>query len=255
MRENGLWIWGRHPVLESLRSGSARTVLIAEGRKPAPILDDIRKAAAAANVPVRHVPAGQIDRLAPGQSTQGVAAEVIERRLDDIGALLDLVKHRAEPAFLLILDQLQDPHNVGALLRTADAAGVQGIVIPERRSAPISGTVARVSAGAVSHLPIVEATNLARTLREIRDAGIWIAGLDGEARQSIFEADLRVPIAIVVGSEGEGLRRLTRAHCDFLLRIPMFGAIESLNASVAGSIVLYEVTRQRLVAGGPGDPA
>lgn len=246
MTDPRLWIWGRHPVLEALRAGSARAVLIAEGRKQAAILDEIRKTAAAANVPVRDVPAPHIDRLAPGQSTQGVAAEVIERRMDSVGDLLAALGGRTAPPFLLVLDQIQDPHNVGALIRTADAAGVQGIIMPERRSASISGTVARVSAGAVSHLPTVEVTNLARALREVRDAGIWIAGLDGDARQTIFEVDLKIPIAIVVGSEGEGLRRLTREHCDFLLRIPMLGAIESLNASVAGSIMLYEVMRQRL---------
>lgn len=246
MNGSPLWIWGRHPVLEALRAGAARKVLVAEGRRAAPILDEIRAAASAAGVQVREVPPGEIERLAPLESTQGVAAEIIERRLRDVADLLKVVAGRPEPPFLLALDQIQDPHNVGALLRTADAAGVQGVIMPERRSAPISGTVARVSAGAVSHLPIVQAKNLARALDEVRAAGIWIAGLDGGATQTIFEADLRGPIAIVVGSEAEGLRRLTRERCDFSLRIPMHGAIESLNASVAGGITLYEVTRQRL---------
>lgn len=246
MTGSPLWIWGRHPVLEALRAGSARSVLIAHGRKAAPILDEIRGAAAAAGVPVREVSAGEIERLAPGESTQGIAAEIAARRLRDVAELLTSMSPRSEPPFLLVLDQIQDPHNVGALLRTADAAGVQGVIMPERRSAPISGTVARASAGAVSHLPIAHATNLARALGEVRDAGIWIAGLDGAATATVFEADLRGPIAIVVGSEGEGLRRLTREHCDFVLRIPMRGAIESLNASVAGAITLYEVVRQRL---------
>lgn len=241
-----LWIWGRHPVLEALRSGTARSVLVAEGRKAAPILDEIRAAVAAAGIPLREVSQAEIDRLAPGESAQGVVAEVVEHRLNDVPELLALVAGRPESPFLLALDQIQDPHNVGALLRTADAAGVQGVIMPERRSAPISGTVARASAGAVSHLPIVHAKNLARALDEVRGAGIWVAGLDGAATQTVFETDLRGPMAIVIGSEGEGLRRLTRERCDFLLRIPMRGAIESLNASVAGAITMYEVARQRL---------
>lgn len=253
MNGSSLWIWGRHPVLEALRAGAARTVLVAQGRKAAPILDEIWAAASTAGVQVREVSPAEIERLAPGESTQGVAAEIVERRLRDVADLLTLVAGRPEPPFLLALDQIQDPHNVGALLRTADAAGVQGVIMTERRSAPISGAVARASAGAVSHLPIVQAKNLARALDEVRAAGIWIAGLDGAATQTIFEADLRGPIAIVVGSEGEGLRRLTRERCDFSLRIPMHGAIQSLNASVAGGITLYEVTRQRLT-GKPSQP-
>lgn len=246
MTGSRLWVWGRHPVLEALRAGSARNVLLAQGRKTVPILEEIRTAANGAGVTVRDVAPDEIDRLAPGESTQGVAAEIVERRVRDVADLLARVAVRSQAPFLLVLDQIQDPHNVGALLRTADAAGVQGVIMPERRSAPISGTVARASAGAVSHLPIVQAKNLARALDEIRDAGIWIAGLDAAATQTVFEADVGGPIAIVVGSEGEGMRRLTRERCDFFLRIPMQGAIESLNASVAGAIALYEVVRQRL---------
>lgn len=223
-------------------------MLVAQGRKPAPILDEIREVAGETGVHVREVPLSEIERLAPGEITQGVAAQIVERRLHNVADLLNIVSRRSAPPFLLALDQIQDPHNLGALLRTAEAAGVQGVIMPERRSSPLSGTVARASAGAVSHLPIAQVTNLARALSDVRAAGIWIAGLDGEARQSVFDSDLQGPIAIVVGSEGEGLRRLTREHCDFLVRIPMLGLIASLNASVAGGIALYEVTRQRLSA-------
>lgn len=220
-------------------------VLLAEGRKPSPVLEEIRRTAAGSGVPVQVVPAAEVDRLAPDQNTQGVAARITEHRFRDLRKLLALVQNRSTQPFILALDQIQDPHNVGALIRTADAAGVEGIVMPERRSAPISGVVARASAGAVSHLPIVEVKNLARALRELKEAGMWVVGLDESTPQTIYDTDFRVPMVLVLGSEGEGLRRLTRETCDFLVRIPMFGSIESLNVSVAGSLAMYEVVRQR----------
>jgi 23S rRNA (guanosine2251-2'-O)-methyltransferase len=159
--------------------------------------------------------------------------------------LLALPRQDHTDAFILVLDQVQDPHNFGALLRTAEAAGVQAAIVPDRRSAPLSGTVAKTSAGALSHLPILEVKNLVRALDDLRQAGIWVIGLDAAAHVSLFETDLAVPLALVIGGEGEGLRRLTREHCDLLLKLPMRGAIESLNASVAGSIALFEGVRQR----------
>jgi 23S rRNA (guanosine2251-2'-O)-methyltransferase len=245
MKETAVWIWGRHPVLESLRSRSAASVLVAAGRRPAPILDEIRRVARRNGTPLREAPASEVDRIAPGENTQGVAARVTERRLSSVQELLELVGATADPAFVLAFDQLQDPHNVGALIRTAAAAGVHGVVLPDRRTAPVAGTVARVSAGAVSHVPILEVTNLAAVLAAMQDAGIWVVGLDAGAPATPYEIDLRLPTMLVVGGEERGLRRLTRERCDVLVSLPMRGPIESLNASVAGSIVLYEVLRQR----------
>lgn len=245
MSSGGVWIWGRHPVLEALRAGRARSVLVAAGRKPAPVLQEIVALAKERHVPFREASPTEVDAVAPGANTQGVAALVETPHLDSMEELLTLTHDRREVAFILILDQMQDPHNFGALLRTAEAAGVQAVVVPDRRSAPLSGTVAKTSAGALSHLPILTVNNLVRALDELKQSGIWVMGLDAAARVSLFEADLSVPLALVVGGEGEGLRRLTRDHCDLLVGLPMRGAIASLNASVAGSIALYEGVRQR----------
>jgi 23S rRNA (guanosine2251-2'-O)-methyltransferase len=239
------WIWGRHPVLEAIRAGRARRVLLAAGRRHSDVLDEIRRAALDRAVPLEEVPLGVVAKVAEGENSQGVAAEVSApetARLADVLATL--------PDFLLVLDQVQDPHNVGALMRTADAAGVAAVVVPERRSAALSGVVAKTSAGATNYLPAVSVPNLSRAMDEMRQAGLWTVGLDGEARQSLYEIDLTVPVALVLGGEGKGLRRLTRHHCDLLARLPMNGRVESLNASVAGSIAMYEVVRQRLAGRG-----
>ena len=240
-----LWIWGRHPVLEAIRAGYARVVLVARDREHTRVLNEIRSEASAQKISVLEVSLDEVSRLAPGQSTQGVAAQVARPRVLDLEWALNLSESREDPAFLLVLDQIQDPHNLGALLRTADAAGVGAVVVPERRSASITGTVVKTSAGAASHLPFVEVTNLSRALETIRGRGIWTVGLDGSADENLFELDLKMPLALVVGSEGSGLRRLTRERCDFVARLPMLGRVESLNAAVAGSIAMYEVIRQR----------
>jgi 23S rRNA (guanosine2251-2'-O)-methyltransferase len=245
VREERVWIWGRHPVAEAARAGRLRTVLIASGLKPSAVLDEIRQAASGPGVRLREVSREEIERIVPGQNAQGVAAEVVEQRMDTVGELLASLPQSGSEPILLVLDQLQDPQNAGSLLRTAEAAGVHGVLLPERRSASLAGAAARVSAGAVSYLQVVEVVNLARALDEVREAGIWVIGLDGSAAQTLFSVDLTVPLALVVGNEGTGLRRLTRQSCDYLVRLPMFGRVESLNAAAAGSIALYEVVRQR----------
>jgi 23S rRNA (guanosine2251-2'-O)-methyltransferase len=187
-------------------------------------------------------------RVAPGANTQGVAARVAEPEILSLDRLLG---DQPVAPLLLVLDQMQDPHNVGALLRSSSAAGATGVVLTGRRSASLTGTVAKTSAGAIHHVAIAEVTNLARSLDAIREAGIWITGLEGSADMLLYDVDLTAPSAIVVGGEGAGLRRLTRERCDFLARLPMVGPIDSLNASVAGSIAVYEAVRQRLPSGAP----
>lgn len=240
------WVWGRHPVLEALRAGSVEVVLLARGRQPSSVLGSIVQTARDAGVPVRDVDSQELSRQFPGENVQGVAARVAEPRTMSLEVLL---REQSGVPLLLVLDQMQDPHNVGALLRSASAAGATGVVLTERRSSSLTATVAKTSAGAIHHLRIAEVTNLARALDVIRDAGIWITGLDGEAGMLLYDVDLTIPSALVVGGEGAGLRRLTRERCDFLARLPMTGPTESLNASVAGSIALYEATRQRLSLG------
>jgi 23S rRNA (guanosine2251-2'-O)-methyltransferase len=177
-----------------------------------------------------------------------VAAEIDLPKVNGVGELIRATEHAPGAPFLLALDRVQDPHNLGALLRTAEAAGVAGMIVPQSRSAALTGTVVKTSAGAAARVPVLSVPNLVRTLDEVKRAGVWTAGLDRDADQTVFEADLTVPLLLVVGGEGEGLRRLTRERCDLLLRLPMAGSIASLNASVAGAIAMYEVVRQRLYA-------
>jgi len=198
-----------------------------------------------ANVPIRRVARGELDELVPGVSHQGVVAEtgaapvIGEKELPEF---LDALPH---PAFLLILDGIQDPHNLGACLRTADAAGVDAVILPRDRSAPLNATVRKVACGAAEFVPVVRVTNLARIMRAIRDRGIWVYGAAGEAESTLYQTDLSGPLALVLGGEGKGLRRLTREHCDGLVSIPLDGSVSSLNVSVATGVCLFEARRQR----------
>jgi 23S rRNA (guanosine2251-2'-O)-methyltransferase len=239
-----VWIWGRQPVLEAVRSGHARSVLLVRATRRAPVLDAITLEAGTAGVPVRECRPEDVDRVAPGQVTQGVAARVAIELYDTASDLLARMPPNETP-FLLALDQVQDPHNLGALIRSAGAAGAHGVIFPGHRNAGLTGTVVKVSAGAAFHVPIAQVTNLATTLTDLRANGLWVVGLDGEAKDDLYDIDLTLPLCLVVGSEGEGLRRLTRDRCDRLARLPMSGSVESLNASVAGGIALFEVRRQR----------
>jgi 23S rRNA (guanosine2251-2'-O)-methyltransferase len=246
--EDEIWIWGRHPVLEALRAGTVREILIATGLAPSHVVRDIRVLAGRKDVPVRDVAQAELQRRFKGQATQGVAASARPPSEIELDTLLQSVRS-GSITFVLALDQIQDPHNLGALLRTAAAAAVEAVVLPERRSAPLSGTAAKASAGMMSRVDILRAPNLARALTLLREAGLWIVGLDADGDHSLFAMDLTIPVALVVGGEQRGLRRLTREHCDMLASLPLVGAVESLNASVAGSIAMYEVVRQR----NPGD--
>jgi 23S rRNA (guanosine2251-2'-O)-methyltransferase len=192
-------------------------------------------------------PAGKsrLDALAEGHHHQGVVIElVIPGELGEHG-LRDALASPGTLPFFLVLDQVQDPHNLGACLRTADAAGVQGIILPKDQSVGITPTVAKVASGAAETVPIYRVTNLARALGWLKESGIWVVGAAGEADRSVYDADLNLPLAVVVGAEGKGMRRLTRELCDFLVKIPMAGQVESLNLSVAAGVLLFEAVRQR----------
>lgn len=198
------------------------------------------------SIPVELVSKASLDRLAEGQVHQGIVLEVTllpergETELHEhVHAITDTLP------FFLILDHVQDPHNVGACLRTADATGVQGIVITKDQSVGLTPTVAKVASGAAETVPIYRVTNLVRVLKWFKKAGMWIVGTAGEAERTVYETDLAIPLGIVIGNESTGLRRLTREHCDLLVSLPMLGTVESLNLSVATGVVLYEVVRQR----------
>jgi 23S rRNA (guanosine2251-2'-O)-methyltransferase len=195
-------------------------------------------------VPVVELSPARIERVSPGANTQGILASVRLPEELDLEDLLDV--KTGTTAFLVAVDQVQDPQNLGALIRSAEAAGADGIVLSDRRTSPLSGVVAKASAGALSHLPIARVPNLVRGLDVARSRGIWTVGLDDTASDVLYDIDLTAPVVLVVGSEGEGLRRLTREHCDFLARLPMFGRVASLNVSAAGAIAMYEVVRQRM---------
>ena len=197
-----------------------------------------------AGIRIQSVNRDYLDDRFPDQRHQGAAARVragkpgTERDLDQI------LNDESQP-FLLILDGVQDPHNLGACLRSADAAGVHAVITPKDRAVGLTATVRKVASGAAQRVPLIQVTNLARTLRDLQEAGVWLVGLAGESEQDLYDCDLKGPIAVIMGAEGEGMRRLTREHCDFLVKIPMSGTVESLNVSVATGICLFEVVRQR----------
>jgi 23S rRNA (guanosine2251-2'-O)-methyltransferase len=237
-------IYGINPVREALRTGRARAVRLAgrdDGR-----LRALAALAAERGVGVTRVPAEVLDRQARGGVHQGVVAEVVEEESWDVGGLVRGA--RAVP-LLVVLDGIEDPHNAGAILRTADAAGADGVVVQRRRSAALGGAAAKASAGAVAHVRIAQVVNIARAIEELQAAGVWVVGLAGEAERAWDQVDFTVPSAIVVGAEGAGLRRLVRDRCDFLASIPMRGQVGSLNVSVAAGVALFEAVRQRRAKG------
>jgi len=237
-------VYGIHSVNEALRSRAQRIdyVAIARERHDAKlqrIIDDCR----ASGISVRFLPRPQLDRTARTANHQGVVAVTAAKEYSDIQ---DLLAHkRGQHSFIVVLDGVQDPQNLGAIIRTAEGAGADGIVIPERRAASVTGAVAKASAGASEHLPIARVTNIARTLDELKAANVWTVGLDERASQTYDQLDYNMDCAIVLGGEGTGLHDLVRKKCDFLASLPMLGRVSSLNVSVAAGIVLYEVVRQR----------
>ena len=238
-------VWGIHGVEEAVRAGSRRIEYVAAVRgRSDQRLQRILDACRERKIPVRFVEREQLERLVgKGVVHQGVAAITAETayvRLDDI-----VQSRKGERSFVLLLDGVEDPHNLGALLRTADAFGVDGVVLPERRAVGVNATVVKASAGASEYVPVAKVANLNRALEEVKEHGIWIVGLDERGTQNYDEIDLTGDIAIVLGAEGAGLHEQVRKHCDYLVRIPMLGRISSLNVSVAGGVVMCEVARQR----------
>lgn len=239
------YLYGRHSILEALRAGRVlEEILIARGVHTRGALDELLTLAKSANVPVHGVAREELDRLV--RHHQGVVARIGEYKYVEIEEMLAVAPARGEPAFLLILDSVQDPQNFGTLLRTAEAVGIHGVVIAERRAVGVTAAVIKASAGAVHHLKIARVTNLARTIETLKRANVWIVGVENVPEAKNFaEMDYTLPLALVLGSEGAGLSRLVREKCDFLVRLPMWGKVSSLNVAVAGSIVLYAAKQQR----------
>ncbi|MEM1125330.1 MAG: 23S rRNA (guanosine(2251)-2'-O)-methyltransferase RlmB [Bacteroidota bacterium] len=242
---------GRNPVRELIETSPERVekVLIQRGANGRPI-DQIQRLAHHAKLPVQHVPQAKLERLVPGVNHQGVAAvsaPVAYRDLDDmlqeIAADWDTVQ--ARKPMLLLLDRIEDPHNFGALLRTAVAAGVDGVVVPQQHMAPLNAAAMKTSAGTAHHVPVARVGNLADAMLQLKERGYWLAGADGAGETSVWEMDWDRPIAVVLGSEGRGLRRRVQDTCDYLVSIPLRGPAESLNVSVAGGILLFAASRHR----------
>jgi 23S rRNA (guanosine2251-2'-O)-methyltransferase len=237
---------GIHAVREALQAdGSFDRIVIAKGRQDTRV-EEIVQLARAKNIPVRFEDRGQLDRLANSRDHQGVVALAAARAAATLEDILENAnKAKGQIGLIVLLDGVEDPHNLGAIIRTALAAGVHGIVIPERRAVGITDTVARASAGALAHLPVAKVTNLARAMEELKEAGYWLVGLDEHAEKSYSELDYTSPTGIVMGGEGSGLHELTRKRCDFVVSLPTTGPVKSLNVSVATGVVLFEARRQR----------
>jgi 23S rRNA (guanosine2251-2'-O)-methyltransferase len=247
--ERGYELCGVNPVLEALRAGrrTIDEILIAEGARHQR-LREIVELARAKNVPVHHAPRVKLDREASQSHHQGIIARVATARYADADDLLDSINilvDGAKASLFLVLDGIEDPRNLGAILRTAECAGVDGVFVPERRAVGLTDTVAKAAAGALEHVPVARVGNLSRLIEQLKERNVWIVGADATAATPYSEWDWALPTAIVFGGEGQGLHRLVRERCDKLVRIPLFGRVESLNVSVAAGIVLYEALRQR----------
>jgi 23S rRNA (guanosine2251-2'-O)-methyltransferase len=239
---------GIHAVREALEARRAfDRIVIAKGRQDSRV-EEIVQAARERNISVRFEDRGQLDRLADSKDHQGIVALVAARAagtLDEILAAANADAGHGEKGLIVLLDGVEDPHNLGAVIRTALAAGAHGVVIPERRAAGLTDTVARASAGALAHLAVAKVTNLVRTMEELKEAGYWLVGLDERGDKNYTDVDYTSPTGIVLGGEGKGLHELTRKRCDFVVSLPTTGPVKSLNVSVAAGVVLFEALRQR----------
>lgn len=245
MKEKNM-IYGRRAILEALRSDTAIEEILL--LKSAQGISEIQHEARTAKIKTKEVTHQILDDLVPRQNHQGVVARLkyLEFTYASVEDVIERAKTKKEKILVAILDEIVDPHNLGAIIRSAECAGFHGVIIPKHNSAEVNATVMKTSAGAVSHIPIVQVTNLARTMKELKDQGVWIYGTSMGTEKTYSDIDVKDHVGIVIGSEGDGMRRLTREGCDFLINIPMYGAIESLNASVAAGIIFFEVRRQRM---------
>lgn len=237
-------IIGRNPVLEAIRSGrSVDKILVKKGRYAGSVVPIIKKAKDAGII-VQEVDIKKLDVIAEGGNHQGVIAYVSAYEYVGVKDILDKAREKGEPPFVIICDKITDPHNLGAILRSANCAGAHGVIIPKRNSAGLNSVVAKTSAGAVEYTPVAKVTNIASVIDELKKEGLWIAAADMDGEE-MYKVDLTGSLGLVIGSEGEGISRLVREKCDFIASIPMAGQINSLNASVAAGVLMYEALRQR----------
>lgn len=241
---------GKHSVTEALKSGrTINKIWIAENAQKhltLPIIAEARKL----GIVIQHVDKRKLDQMVPGVQHQGVVAQAAPYAYVEVEDLFKVAEEKGEPPFLLLLDEIEDPHNLGSILRTADCTGAHGVVLPKRRSAQLTATVSKTSAGAVEYVPVARVTNLGQTIDQLKEMGVWVVGTVVDAVQELYDTEVfDGPVAIVIGNESKGMGRLIREKCDVLVKLPMAGKINSLNASVAAGVVMYEVLRRRRLQG------
>lgn len=241
---------GKHSVTEALKSGrTINKIWIAENAQKhltLPIIAEAKKL----GIVIQHVDKRKLDQMVPGVQHQGVVAQTAPYAYVEVDDLLKAAEEKGEPPFLLLLDEIEDPHNLGSILRTADCTGAHGVILPKRRSAQITATVSKTSAGAVEYVPVARVTNLGQTIDQLKEMGVWVVGTVVDAVQELYDTEVfDGPVAIVIGNENKGMGRLIREKCDVLVKLPMAGKINSLNASVAAGVVMYEVLRRRRLQG------
>lgn len=240
---------GRNPVIEAIKSGrTIEKILIAKGSQEGSIRQIVAMAREKGLVLVE-VDREKLDYMSETKSHQGVIAIISPYKYVEVEDILSYAKQKEEKPFVIILDEIYDPHNLGAIIRTAEAAGAHGIIIPKRRAVGLTPTVAKASAGAIEYVKVAKVTNISQTINKLKENGLWIVGADMDGDKLYFESDYADAIALVIGNEGEGISRLVKDRCDYLVKMPMKGEISSLNASVAGAVLMYEVVRQRITKG------
>ncbi len=245
MRYEELTIEGRNAVIEAFRAGKTiDRLFILDGCQDGPIKSILREAKKGDTI-INYVKKERLDQLSETGKHQGVIAYAAAYEYAEVEDILNVAKEKGEPPFIILLDGIEDPHNLGAIIRTANQAGAHGIIIPKRRAVGLTATVAKTSAGAINYTPVAKVTNLAVTIEELKEQGLWFVCADMEG-EVMYKQNLKGPIGLVIGSEGEGVGRLVKEKCDYLAKIPMFGNIDSLNASVAMGILSYEIVRQRM---------
>lgn len=246
MRYEEFTIEGRNAVIEALRSGRPMDkIFVQDGCKDGPVMT-VKREADKRGVPVRYESRERLDQLSASGKHQGVIAYAAAYEYAEVEDILKAAREKGEPPFLILLDNIEDPHNLGAIVRTANLAGAHGVIVPKNRAAGLTAAVAKTSAGALNYTPVARVTNLARTIEELKKEGVWFVCADMDGTR-MYDLDLKGPIGLVIGSEGEGVGRLVREKCDMRASIPMKGDIDSLNASVAAGVLAYEIVRQRLL--------
>lgn len=241
-------IAGKNPVIEALKSGRSVNKIFVSEQLNRNALGKFKQLAKTAGTIVQQVPKNKLDELTK-ENHQGVVADVASYQYADLDDLFINATSRKEAPFFIILDELEDPHNLGSILRTADATGAHGVIIPKRRSVGLTATVAKTAAGALEHIPVVRVTNIANTIEELKQKQVWVVGTDADGTEDYRELDGEIPLALVVGNEGKGISRLVKEKCDWTVSLPMKGKVSSLNASVACSLLLYEIYRKRYPIG------